>query len=148
MMRHKLRVANYMFGAREHSFICQPPRGLRSGMARDTYLLREQKGAGQLPLFCNTGRGGRTQPAIRWRGCLAYLSTRFEATTRSVLRCHCYTNSIQNISFPRNPGQTRDAQISGNFACYFGLYIISALEAKHCYCLHRPLASFIKPNYQ
>lgn len=137
-----------MFRTQEHSFICQPPRGLRSIMARVAYLLREQKVLGQLSLFCNTGRGGRTQPTMRWRGCLAYLSIQFESTTQRVLWCHFYTNNIQNISFPRNPDQTQDAQISGNFACYFGLYIISVLEAKHCYCLHRPLASFIKPNYQ
>lgn len=43
MMRHKLRVANYMFRTQEHSFICQPPRGLASVMAGVAYLLREHR---------------------------------------------------------------------------------------------------------
>jgi len=52
-MRHKLRVANYMFRSQEHSFTCQPPGGLGSATATGTYLLGEKKVLRQLALSCN-----------------------------------------------------------------------------------------------
>lgn len=64
-MRHKLHVANYMFGPQEHGVIRQPPRGgLGSVTATDAYLLGEKKVSRQPALLLQPKRGGRTQPTI------------------------------------------------------------------------------------
>lgn len=71
-MRHKLRVANYMFGRQEHSSIRQPPRGAgkcNSDSHIPAWWQKKKKGIKAAGSLLQPNRGGRRQPTIWWAGC-------------------------------------------------------------------------------